>query len=94
MTGLLAPFEFLARDRVDDRHDFLVRQRRPAASYVPGADYFERDPGVDAATQQVAGEPCNAVVALAFGDAVRRQLPPLGGRRGSVAASRVNDPGD
>jgi len=71
MTGLLAPFEFLARDRVDDLLDLLVRQRRTAAHRVPGADQFERDSGIDITAQQMASQPRDALVALAFGDAVR-----------------------
>src|SRR5262245_25410031 len=42
----------------------------------------------------MAGEPCNAVVALALGNAVRCEAAPLGWRRGPVAAaSGVKDLG-
>src|SRR5262249_10529755 len=95
MAGLLSAFELPAGDRVDNLLDFLVRQRRSAACRVPGADQFKGDPRIHLATMQMGGEPGRAVVALAFGAATRRQLPPLGGRRSTLAVGDgIDDLGD
>jgi hypothetical protein len=53
----LPPRQFAPGDRVGDRRDFSVRQRRVAARCILGEQKFEHDQRIDVVAQQMAGEP-------------------------------------
>src|SRR6516162_5027814 len=77
-----SPFDFAARDAVDDVLHLVVRQRRLASHRVPDRHHFERYDGVDIAAQEMPGELSDALVTGALGDAVANEIAPGRGGRG------------
>src|SRR5262245_35371494 len=76
-VGLPTALELTTGDRLHGLLNLGVRQRRPAADDVPGADELERYSRIDVAAEQVAGKPGNAVIAHAGADAVSGEACPL-----------------
>jgi hypothetical protein len=53
---MAAPLQFFSGDRRDDPLNIGLGQRRIATGRVPALQQLERDKGVNAAPQQVAGQ--------------------------------------
>src|SRR5262245_2557331 len=81
-AGLLAPPKLQAGDGLHDCLDLSVRQRRATPRAVPDAHKLEDDPRIDKSPQQVADQPCDAVVSPALADPLLHEADPLGGWRG------------
>jgi hypothetical protein len=69
------PPKFLAGNGTNDTVDVLFREWRRAAR-VPTQKQLERDEGIDAAPEQVAGELGGAAIASTFAHTLG-ELPPL-----------------
>jgi hypothetical protein len=66
-----------ASDAGDDPINVFGRQRRAAALLVPATHQLVHDGRVEVSAQEVAGQPSNTVVALAFVYAVSHELTPV-----------------
>ena len=81
-----ASFHFQAANTVDNDCYFVLRERRPAARFVPSEQKFQCDKRVDVAPQQMSGQASDRIVALAFPDTVADKITPTLRRRSAVSA--------